>query len=445
MTQYVLVEVPPESNVGLEFYGGARQFWAYKGPEVILSGPYETGKTLGVLAKFHAVLCKYANSRALMTRSTYAHLVNSAIVTYEKKVLLRSPDHPDSPIKKYGGEKPEFYDYPNGSRIVVAGLDNPGKTLSSEYDFIYINQAEEIGLEPYEILTRAATGRAGNAPYTQIMMDCNPGPPTHWILHRAALKRFEQLHRHNPTLYDQRTGEITEQGKRTMAILNSLTGVRYKRGVLGLWAGAEGQVYDEFDQVIHVIEPFEIPSHWRRFRSIDFGFQNPFVCQWWAQDHDGRLYLYREIYMTKRTVKVHAEQIKRLSIGENIEYTVTDHDAEDRATLEENDISTIAAIKDITRGIQMVQEYIKVQGDGKPRFYVFKGALVEADRELYREYPGDLYPVCTEQEFTSYMWAKGVDGKPNKEIPVDLFNHGMDGIRYGIMSVNAPRLVFEQW
>ena len=29
---------------------------------------------------------------------------------------------------------------------------------------------------------------------------------------------------------------------------------------------------------------------------VDFGYTNPFTCQWWAMDHDGRLYLYREIF-----------------------------------------------------------------------------------------------------------------------------------------------------
>ena len=30
--------------------------------------------------------------------------------------------------------------------------------------------------------------------------------------------------------------------------------------------------------------------------SVDFGFTNPIVIQWWAEDPDGRLYLYRELY-----------------------------------------------------------------------------------------------------------------------------------------------------
>lgn len=423
---------------GVQYYGPAREFWAYKGPEAMLAGPYETGKTFVALGKLHALLSKYENARALMVRKTYQSLVQSAIVTYENKVLPIKPKKPNAPIKVYGGERPEFYDYPNGSRLVCGGLDNADKVLSAEYDFIYVNQAEELTLDDWEKLTGRATGRAGNTPYTQVFGDCNPGPPTHWIKNRIRLRLFEQRHEHNPNLYNQETGEITEQGQRTMDTLNALTGLRYKRGRQGLWVSQEGQVYDDFDQEKHVINPFPIPLEWARYRVIDFGYTNPFVCQWWARDHDGRLYLYREIYMTHRTVKVHAAQIKKLSLGEHYVATIADHDAEDRATLAENGIKTVAAKKDISPGIQAVQERLKTAGDGKPRLYVFKDCLVEPDRELYREYPGDTQPTNTEQEFGSYVWPDGKDGKPQKEVPIDAYNHGMDAMRYLVMQLEQP-------
>lgn len=424
---------------GVKFYGGARDFWAYKGHEAMLSGPYETGKTYAALNKLHALLCKYKNSRGLMTRDTYNDLINTAVVTYEKKVLPVVPEDARSGVSKYGGEKPQFYDYPNGSRLIVAGLDNPGKTLSAEYDFIYVNQAEKIPLNTWETLTRAVTGRAGNAPYTQIFGDCNPDVPTHWILNRQRLKIFEQRHESNPTLYNQQTGELTEQGIKTMDVLDSLTGLRYQRGRLGKWVSAEGQVYDDFDPSVHVIPRFDIPAEWTRYRAVDFGYTNPFVCQWWAVDHDGRAYLYREIYMTHRTVKVHAEQINRLSAGETFAATITDHDAEDRATLTESGIKTVGAKKEISVGVQAVQERLKLQGDKKPRLFILEDSLVEADHTLYREYPGDTQPVNTEQEFGSYVWPDGKDGKPNKEVPVDAYNHGMDAMRYLVMALGNPR------
>jgi PBSX family phage terminase large subunit len=436
---YVVAQVPLTADKGYAFYGGAEEFFYYKGRESILEGPFETGKTLVCLTKLHALLCKYPNARALITRATYASLITSAIPTYENKVLPVSPDDKNSGVSKYGGKKPEFYDYPNGSQIVVAGLDNPGKTLSAEYDYIYVNQAEELPLETWETLTRATTGRAGNVPEPMIFADCNPGPPTHWILHRKALHRFRQMHEHNPTLYDQQTGEITPQGIRTMETLNALTGVRFKRGRMGLWVAAEGQVYEGFDPDRHVIDPFPIPSSWARYRSIDFGYKNPFVCQWWAADEDGRMYLYREIYMSNRTVKVHSETIN--SYGEYILGTVADHDAEDRATLAENGIDSLPAYKDIKVGREKVEERLKIAGDGRPRIFFFKDALIEADPELYRQTPGDLLPVNTEMEFPVYVWPKGADGKAMKEVPVDLNNHGMDAMRYMVCYLDGHHAI----
>jgi phage terminase large subunit len=415
-----------------KLYGGAAEFWKYKGQEAMLTGPYDTGKTYAALLKLHALLVKYAGSRAFITRQTYTSLLSTALVTYENKVLPIHPDKPDSPIRKYGKSKPEFYDYPNGSHLLVVGLDKPDKLLSGEFDFGLVNQAEGISLGAWETINGRCTGRAGHAPYTQLMGDCNPSHPQHWILHRATLQRFEQLHRHNPSIYDPVTGALTASGKRRMAVLESLTGIRYKRGYLGLWVATEGVVY-EFDSAVHKIHRDAVPEIRNWYLSYDFGYTNAFVCQLWGEDGDGRLYLWNEIYMTRRTVNAHVPCIKAMIGDKTITASVADHDAEDRATLREYGLNTIAAKKDISIGIQAVQERLKVQGDGKPRLYVVEDACVEYDRDLYREYPGDLHPCCTEHEFPMYAWPESKDGKAEKEVPIDVHNHGMDATRYMVM------------
>ena len=421
------------------FYGGAEKFWHYKGHEVILSGPYETGKTFAALTKLHALLVKYPHSRAFVTRQTYKSLLSTAIVTYENKILPIHPDLPDSPIRKYGKSKPEFYEYPNGSHLLVVGMDNPDKILSGEFDFGYVNQAEGISLDAWEKLSARLTGRAGNAPYTQLIGDCNPGPPTHWILHRAPLQRFEQLHKDNPALYDHEIGEWTVQGEKTLTVLRSLTGIRKIRGYEGKWVAAEGVVYD-FDSSIHKIARDDVPEIVSWYLAIDFGFTNPFQCGLWGLDRDGRLYLWHEIYYTKRTVNAHAPKIKAMIDGKPIKAIVADHDAEDRATLQEHGLTTLAANKPISVGIQAMEERLKVQADGKPRLYVVEGACLEYDPALYREYPGDLHPCSTEHEFPVYTWPESKEGRAEKEVPVDLYNHGMDSARYMCMYFEKPEV-----
>lgn len=421
-----------------KLYGGALEFWRYKGHECILSGPFETGKTIAGLMKLHALLVKYPNSRAFITRGTYQSLLSTAIVTYETKILPVRPDAPTSAISKYGGSRPEHYDYPNGSHLLVVGLDNPTKLLSGEFDFGYVNQAEEISLDAWETLIGRCTGRAGNAPYSQVMADCNPSVPTHWILHRKSLKLFEQLHKHNPNLYNQETGEITEQGNRTIGILSSLTGIRKKRGFQGIWASNEGVVYESFDREIHVIPKEKVPKSLTWYLSIDFGYTNPFVCQLWGVDHDGRMYLWSEIYFTKRTINQHVPMIRKMIAGKPIQAIIADHDAEDRATLEEHGLDTETAKKDISTGIQAVEDRLITQGDGKPRLYITEGACIDYDPELYKDYVGDSGPCSTEHEFPLYEWPEDKDGRPLKETPLDFNNHGMDAMRYMVMYLQNP-------
>jgi phage terminase large subunit len=419
------------SKNGFTPYGAARDFFYSKEPEIIISGPYDTGKTLTALHKLNILLAMFPKSRGLMTRKTYKSLVNSAVVTFEERVHGGRIGMPGYPITKLGKSAPDWYDYPNGSRLVLGGMDNPAKTLSAEYDFGYVNQAEELLEDEWQALTRACSGRAGNAPYTQLMGDCNPDVPRHWILKRPRLKLYESRHEDNPTIYDQATGELIAPER--MEALDAMTGVRYKRGRLGLWVGREGQVY-EFDPAVHLINREDCPRFVRLYRVIDFGYTNPFACQWWGEDSDGRLYMYREIYMSQRTVKVHSLQIKELSVGETYACpAICDHDAEDRATLEENGIPTIAADKRVSVGIEKVQERLKVAGDGKPRIFIVRDSLVEVDQrmiELKR-------PHCTQDEFAGYVWPTQKADRAADERPVKADDHGMDDIRYLVMRVDG--------
>lgn len=434
MCAVAIIEAPPESRIGYQAFGAVRDFWRYQGPEVILEGPYQTGKTIGALQKLNALCAKYPKARALMLRKTYASLKNSAVITYEQKVLPYPPRHPKCAVRKYGGINPELYLYPNGSTITLGGLDNPAKFLSGEYDFIYINQAEELKIGEYEIVTGRATGRAGNTPYPQVMADCNPDVPTHWILQRERLNRFKSRHEDNPTLFDPETGEMTSLGRVTMQALDSLTGVRHKRGRLGLWVGVEGMVYEEWSRDVHLIDRFEIPASWRRIVSIDFGFTNPFTAQWWAIDEDGRIYLYREWYMTQRTVKDHAAKMHELTSGEHVSAYVADHDAEDRATLRQNGIATLPADKRVKTGIEAVQHRLKAQGDGRPRLFILRDSLVEEDPALALRFK----PLSVVDEFPGYAWQPTADGKAAKEEPIGVDDHGLDALRYAVMYLDGP-------
>ena len=237
---WVIVELSEGAQQGFQPYGGGLKLWKCKSPEVVISGPAETGKTRTALEKFDTLMWKYPRSQAIIIRKTFKSLKTSVLLTFEHKVLgawnnegttlIRDDagrviltlkgafDQRKTPVVKVGGEHVEGYIYPNGSRIYLGGMDTPEKVLSSEWDVVYVNQAEELTLNDWEIISTRTTGRAGNMPYAQMLADCNPSFPTHWIRARAAtgrLKFIESRHEDNPTLYNQVTHQITEQGKRS--------------------------------------------------------------------------------------------------------------------------------------------------------------------------------------------------------------------------------------
>jgi hypothetical protein len=423
---------------GPELRGGALALWKYRGQECLLSGPSETGKTTAALHRLDALLWKYRGSQAVMVRKVRDTIFPTVLQTYTKKILSA-----DSPVRPYGGERPAWFDYPNGSRLWLAGIDDPGKALSSERDFVYVNQAEELTEDDWQVLTTRATGRAANAPYGQVFGDCNPGPPHHWILRRAAekqLRLFESRHEDNPTLHDGRNW--TDRGRRTLAVLDGLTGVRKQRLRYGRWVAAEGQVYEGWDPAIHVIEPFKVPASWPRYWAIDFGFTNPTTVQWWTTDPDGRLYLYREIYRTGRLVEDHARHAVALSAHEpQPTAVIADHDGEGRATFERYARVTVRpAIKgNVVEGIQRVAARLRPAGDGRPRLFVMRGSLVERDPVL----DAARKPTCLVEEMGAYVWkTTTTKGRPKDEEPVKENDHGEDAARYMVNWLDSPRLKF---
>lgn len=402
-----------------------KELWKSRDFETIVSGPAETGKTWGCLQYADALLWKYPGAQGVMCRKIYASLVSSAVRSYLRVIGT------DTPIKAYGGEKPQWFDYPNGSRLWMVGMDNPGKALSSERDFIYINQAEELALDDFETLMTRATGRGAVMPYTRMFGDCNPTHPLCWIKQRSQtgqLKLLESRHVDNPTLYDD-AGQLTEQGKRTMSILASLTGIRRLRLFEGKWAKAEGLVYEAFDVATHVLsrKKFDGSRIKRHIVSVDWGFTNPGVHQVWGIDGDGRSYLVDEVYRTRKTIDWWLDQARRIEEQYKPEIWVCD--PAEPSFIEQYQQANLHAVKafnDILPGIGAVQQRLNLAEDGIPRMFLLEDARRETDDLLVEA----KLPTCLQEEMESYSYPKGQDGKPVKETPVDKDNHGEDACRY---------------
>lgn len=187
---------------------------------------------------------------------------------------------------------------------------------------------------------------------------------------------------------------------------------------------SSGRVYKEFDEAIHIVPANELFIHpdWSRFRSIDFGYENPFVCLYFAVDPEDRVILYDEYYERHRTVEQHANFLnKKENIGfptersgsGNFEYTTCDPSgASARATLLENGIPTLAVRSGVLQGLEAVREQLKVRADGKPGFYASSRCIE------------------TIKEFNLYSYPES----SISEEPVKEHDHAMDSIRYFVVN-----------
>lgn len=413
----------------LEVRGAALAMMNSRSPEILISGAAGTGKSRAVLEKIHLVCLLTPNVRALILRRTARSLATSALRTWERDVVREAIRTRD--VWFYGGSarEPAQYRYSNGSSVVIGGLDDPMKVMSTEYDIAFIQECTEVSEEDWESVNIRL--RNGAISFQQLIGDCNPSHPTHWLLERAASGKLQHLvsqHEDNPR-YFFTDGTPTDEGVDYIARLDSLTGVRYLRLRKNIWAAAEGVIFEEFDPSLHVIDPFDVPASWERIWAIDFGHTNPFVWQDWALDEDRRAYLVREIYMSGRLVEDHARQIMELTKGSPFPSAIVcDHDAEDRATFERHTgMGTVAADKAVVPGIEAVQSRLKVAGDGRPRMFFFRDALVEKDATLTEK----KLPTCTVEEMPAYVWApEPASADRKREQPVKKNDHGCDTTRY---------------
>lgn len=278
----------------------------------MLEGPAGTGKSRSIFEKLNILCTLKAGIRILVVRKTRTSLSETGLVTFENDVLP-----PFSPIKSGPSRQMRLtYTYPNGSVINVGGLDKPEKLMSSDYDLIYVMEATETTESDWEMLMTRL--RHGKMHYHQIIGDCNPDAPTHWICHRAGLERLKSRHEDNPTLYDHKKQGWTDHGREYIATLDSLTGHRKDRLRYGLWVAPEGARFPNLESSIHQFDfaerfPKGIPQSYRRIIGLDYGLRAPYCALWTAIDEDKNLWVYREDYEAGITADVQAQRFVSLT------------------------------------------------------------------------------------------------------------------------------------
>lgn len=111
------------------------------------------------------------------------------------------------------------------------------------------------------------------------------------------------------------------------ANLLSLPEAQRRKLLDGDWNVIDGAAFPEFRTNTHVIEPYKIPSSWRKFRSADFGYSSYSAVHWFAIDPIYEtLIVYRELYVSKTTAIDLAQKIKQIETeaDERVMYGVLD-------------------------------------------------------------------------------------------------------------------------
>lgn len=192
----------------------------------------------------------------------------------------------------------------------------------------------------------------------------------------------------------------------------------------GKFVGHSGGVYNEFDENLHVIEPFAVPYEWYDNISIDPGLNNPLSAHWYAVDFDGNVYVIAEHYQAQKDIIFHSQKIKE--ICDNLNWhrrngyinALIDSAASQRTLASTKSVADLFydngilvntnVNKDVFSGIQRVKSYFK-NANGKARLFIFKN--------------------CTNmiREIKTYRWGDG-------DNPIKKDDHAVDELRYYIMS-----------
>ena len=342
---------------GYEPVGAAEELFYTHEREVLLAGPAGTGKTRAALEKMFLCMQKYRSMRCLLARKTRVSLTQSALVTLEEKVLPAG--HSISRGATRG--RRTGYVLENGSELVLGGLDNADRVMSSEYDMILACEATELTLSDWEkLLTRL---RHGIMPYHQAVAECNPSHPGHWLNVRAnagLMQRLVSRHEDNPIFFDRQTGLYTTAGQTYRATLERLSGVRRKRLLDGLWAAPEGLVYETFaDHIISAsgADEKELGNAPLACAGLDWGWRDPTVVVVGVLRPDQRLYVVEEFYARRLPLDELAEKIAALLRRWNVERCFADPSRPDLIDLVRRHDAPCekAPLASISAGISLVE------------------------------------------------------------------------------------------
>ena len=338
-----------------------------------------------------------------------------------------------------------------GSEVLFRGYrtEDQQKRFKSlnEVTAVWYEEAEKITFEQFKALRMQLRG--GNAEDRQLFLSLNPINEDGFINQEFFLKTphkvFERFEDGRPKVFEHRMETeidgrkvavdslvivttykdnpyLTDEQRAEIEALKQYDEDMYKMLALGMFVKPQGAFFKEFQQGVHTCEPFIIPEHWRRYRTMDYGL-DMLACYWVAVNDSGKSFIYKELYESDLVISDAATKIKEMT-NEKIQATFAPPDLWNRRQETGRSAAEIFYIN----GVQLY----KANNDREQGWLDLKEHL-----KPYKDEQGIMtanlvvFDTCTNliRTMPQLMRDKNnpndVDGKTNHEL-----THAPDAIRY---------------
>lgn len=408
----------------LPFHAAARRADRDDGPDLIgIGGTRGPGKSHAALAQAGLDDCQRAPGlKVLFLRK----IMKSAAESLEDLVYKVFHYVPSTFTGSTGR-----VDFPNGSRILIGGFNNESdvdKYLGIEYDEIVVEEAPQLSENKINMIGGSLRSTRPGWKARMYVTGNPDGIGLQWFKERLVIPSREGREKYTYFLQaNYRDNPFL--GAEYIRYLEGLTGPLAAAWRDGDWDAFEGMAFPHWQAALHVIEPFEIPYGWVRWRAIDWGFAAPWCCLWIAKEPDtGRRYVYREAYQVQLTDSQQAQMVLDMTPpGEKIAFTYADpsmwtkraHDNQIYTTADtyrNMGVPLTKADNDRMSGKRKVNQALGMLGDGKPGLQIFRNCV-----NLIRTLP-----------------ALPLDKVHPEDVDTEAEDHAYDALRYG--ETNAPAI-----
>ena len=206
-------------------------------------------------------------------------------------------------------------------------------------------------------------------------------------------------------------------------MLASLPEVQRKQFLDGDWDAYDDSAFPEFSKVTHVVEPFEIPKGWYKFRAADWGYSSPACVLWFAVDYNNNLWLYRELYVQKMTADIFAKKVLELEHQDYINYGVLDAST----WAKRGDVGPSIAETMIRSGCRWRPSDRSPKSRINGKLEIHKRLMV-TDKE-----PGiRVFKTC--KNLVRTLSTLPLDKNNQEDVDTHAEDHAYDALRYGCMS-----------